>query len=56
MKVFLGLAATLWSVIGFVSVMTARSVFDMGIAAVLLSFAVLFVAAIGMQQPAAPRR
>lgn len=51
MKIFLGIAATLWATLGFNSLMTARTVFDQGIAAILFSFAVLFIAAIGMQQP-----
>lgn len=51
MKVFLGIAAAVWAMAGFNSFMLARTVFDVGIAAILLSFAVLFIAAIGMQQP-----
>jgi len=51
MKFFLGLAALLWAAFGVHSVVLARTVFDVGIGVILLSFAVLFVAAIGMQQP-----
>lgn len=51
MKVFLGTAAIIWALVGLHWIVSARTVFDAGVAAILLSFAVLFVAAIGMQRP-----